>query len=280
MAVLPRSKGALSIATFDAALQDMRSTCDLSGLTFIDAYGLVGTACALCSASIDVSVPLVLPQAKNARAHLATMGFGDFLLMTLGQHVDLPVSPPTSREDVVVGLQATADSGSAQALSNLLWEQLSGNVSPQVLNALGEGVWEMIANALEHSGTDAIIMGQVYRTPRGTPPDHDNRVQVVIGDTGRGIRNSFLATGSHAPVSDTAAIHLALKYLVSSVADPGRGQELSTTMDLVLETQGSMVVRSGAGKVTITEQGRTDASVPFIPGVIVALSLPLYPGYT
>lgn len=89
-----------------------------------------------------------------------------------------------------------------------------------------------------------------------------------------------LASGSHAPGSDIEAINLALEYLVTSVADPGRGQGLSTTMDLVVETQGRMVVRSGTGRVTITEAGRTNASVPFLPGVVVALSLPLYPGYT
>lgn len=137
----------------------------------------------------------------------------------------------------------------------------------------------MIANALEHSGSDALIMGQVYRAPRGTPPDHDNRVQLVIGDTGRGIRESFQATASHAPESDLEAILLALEYLVTSVEnDPGRGQGLSTTAELVLETQGCMIVRSGSAKISITESGRHAAAVPFLPGVLVALNLPLYPG--
>jgi len=60
-----------------------------------------------------------------------------------------------------------------------------------VLQVIAEGVSEMIGNALEHSGSDALIMGQVYRLARGgRPPDHDDRIQVVIGDTGRGIRES------------------------------------------------------------------------------------------
>jgi hypothetical protein len=130
---------------------------------------------------------------------------------------------------VVVPLRATTSAGGAQALSNLLYEQLAGHVAPQVLAAIAEGVWEMVANALEHSGTDALIMGQVYKAPRGRPPDHDDRVQVVIGDTGKGIRESFLETGLRAPTTDLAAIELALEYLVSSVDDRGRGQGLSTT---------------------------------------------------
>lgn len=39
-----------------------------------------------------------------------------------------------------------------------------------------------------------------------------------------------------------------------------------------------MVVRSGTARVSITESGRDEQSVPFLPGVIVALSLSLYPG--
>jgi hypothetical protein len=92
----------------------------------------------------------------------------------------------------------------------------------------------MVANALEHSGADALIMGQVYTAPRGKAPDHDGRVQVVIGDAGKGIRESFLQTGLHAPATDRAAIELALEYLVSSVDDrgvarasPPRGSRLS-----------------------------------------------------
>jgi hypothetical protein len=156
---------------------------------------------------------------------------------------------------------------------------LEASVAPQVLNAMTEGVWEMVANSLEHSGSDALIMGQVYRDPPGTAPHHDNRVQVVIGDTGKGIRNSFLEAGTHSPASDSDAIELALEYLVTSVAsDPGRGQGLSTTMEQVLDTQGRMVVRSGTASVSVGADGRTIRRVPSIPGVIVALSLPLYPG--
>jgi hypothetical protein len=105
-------------------------------------------------------------------------------------------------------------------------------------------------------------MGQVYRAPLGTPPDHDDRVQVVIGDTGRGILQAFLATGAHTPDNDLQAVTLALEYLVSSVTDdPGRGQGLYTTMEQVVESQGRMVVRSGTARVSITGTGRVEESV-------------------
>lgn len=101
----------------------------------------------------------------------------------------------------------------------------------------------------------------------------------MIGDAGRGIRESFLATGTQTPANDVRAIRLALEYLVTSVADdPGRGQGLSTTMEQVVEMQGRMIVRSGSGRVSITASGLVETTVPYLPGVVVALSLPLYPG--
>lgn len=180
----------------------------------------------------------------------------------------------------MVPLTNAESSGAAQKLSHLLWEQLHPHVDAQVLTAVTEGVWELVANALEHSGADALLMAQIYRRRRGgRPPDHDDRVQVVIGDTGRGIRSSFVATAVRIPRTDLEAINFALEYLVTSVPnDRGRGQGLSTTMELVTEMQGKMVVRSGNAKVAIHPGERSEATVPALAGVIVALSLPLYPG--
>jgi hypothetical protein len=252
--------------------------CDLRTLAFIDAYGLVGAACALLSARSGTEPEVRLPTSESTRSHLSAMGFRSFL-ESIDAAAGLPTTSEINAPDVLVSLRTATDTDGSQALSNLLWGALRNHVAPDVLNTMSEGVWEMVSNAREHSGAQALIMGQVYRVVRGgLAPDHDDRVQVVIGDVGRGIRQSFLDSGLHTPASDLEAIDLALEYLVSSVDDPGRGQGLFTTMEQVLETQGKMVVRSGNARVTITADGRTNATVPFLPGVIVALSLPLYPG--
>jgi hypothetical protein len=271
---------ALTISRFDLALEDDAQACDLRPLRFIDAYGLVGTACALRAAfAEEPDVRVYRPSSATMRAHLTAMGLRGFLA-DVGRSQLLPAEPASEMFNVVVPLRGARDSGGAQALSHLLWEQLRDHVAPQVLVALSEGVWEMVGNALEHSGSDALIMGQVYREDHGgLPPDHCDRVQVVIGDTGRGIRQSFLATGVRSPKDDLEAINLALEYLVTSVPDdPGRGQGLSTTMEQVVGLRGRMVVRSGTAKVSITADGVHDDAVARLPGVIVALSLPLYPG--
>lgn len=280
MPALPRASKALTIRSFDSELDPLASACDLEPLKFIDAYGLVGTACALRVALAESpDLEIRPPSHKSTAAHLTAMGFRDFL-SAFDRSSLLPEESAADASDVVVPLRGAADSGGEEALSHLLWGQLRDHVAPQVLQAVVEGVWEMVANALEHSGSDALIMAQVYKTNRGgRPPDHADRVQVVIGDVGRGIRATFLKTGMREPKDDLEAIKLALEYLVTSVpGDAGRGQGLSTTMDQVTELQGKMIVRSGAGKVTVGDDGKSDEEeVPYLQGVIVALSLPLYP---
>jgi hypothetical protein len=180
----------LTIGRFDEALDGFAAACDLSALAFIDAYGLVGTACAIQAPRASGSaIEVVPPSGETTRAHLSAMGFREFVASE-GQHLALPDAPAAEASSVVVPLRRASDAGGSQSLSHLLWTQLRDHVDPQVLQAVVGGVWEIVSNAREHSGADALIMGQVYRRPRGDtkrrPVDNDNRVQVVIGDVGRG----------------------------------------------------------------------------------------------
>jgi len=247
MPTLPASARALTIATFDSHLDPLAARCDLENLQFIDAYGLVGTASALRAALDETPGLRVVPPANtNSAAHLANMGFRAFL-DECGLSTNLPARSAASVSGVVVPLRSAQLAGGDQALSHLLWAQLRDHVDAQVLEAVTEGVWEIVGNALEHSGVDAQVMAQVYRsTAGGQPPHHDDRVQVVIGDVGRGIHASFKATGVRDPADEREAIHVALEYLATSVPDdPGRGQGLFTTMEQVIGLQGRMTIRTG-----------------------------------
>lgn len=270
MATLPQGR-ALTLSQFDRRLNEA-SRCDLSELTFVDAYGLVGTACALLAAGNRGETPRVLlPQGPTA-GHLTRMGFIRFLgAIGLADGVEPPHHP-----HVVVPLEVVHDVNAAEKISHLLWASVRQHVDPSVLQALNEGLWEMVANALEHSGSEAVIMGQVYR--EGEPPDDDGRVQVVIGDAGRGIRASLTAGGRQHLSNDVAAIESALEYLVSSVADPGRGQGLTTTLEEVTALDGDLLIRSGSGTLREGAEGRRTHEVPHIDGTVAAMSLPLYPG--
>jgi hypothetical protein len=280
MPCLPQANWtSLTISNSDEALSTDEPACDLGSLRFIDAYGLVALACALEAGKLDTpGLKVVPPKHASTRSHLGTMGFDDFLDgMAIPRMSDSQNRAKDS--SVVVPLAKAPNSTGEQPVINLLWEQLSDQVSPQTLAALGESVWEMLANAQEHSGADGLVMAQIYTAKRGgEAPDHDDKVQVVIGDTGRGIRASLSQSPNLDPADDVEAIEMALQYLVSSVLDPGRGQGLSTTHEQIAGLGGRMIVRSGGGKVDLTDGGRTATKVPWLPGTIVGLSLPLYPG--
>lgn len=274
MATLPGGRS-ITASSFEERLLADADQCDLSRLVFVDAFGVVATACALLAAGSEGTRPgVVLPTAEQMHEHLGRMGFIRFL-SDLGYDVSAG-SEPEVHGDVVVPLRRVANIADGEQLSHLMWAQAKRWVSPQVLQALTEGLWELVANALEHSGAEAVLMGQVYR--HGKPPDHDDRVQIVIGDVGRGIRESFLGSGTRSPADDREAIELALEYLVSSVPDPGRGQGLTTTVEEVTALTGSVVIRSGAARVEARAGGLSAQAVLPIKGTMVGMSLPLYPG--
>lgn len=279
MPTLPEQPRSLTVSNFDDRLNPDAIVLDLTSLNFVDAYGLVATACALEVARSEAPGFRVLgPRNRKLGGHLTFMGFRH-LLERFDLEGQLPEKPVADSSDVVVPLQSAKGAGGEEKLSRILWGQLRDHVDPQVLEALAEGVSEMVANALEHSGSDAQVMAQVYTTPIGQPPDHDNRVQVVIGDIGRGIRSSFQSTGAYDAADDRAAIDHALEYLATSVVDdPGRGQGLSTTMEQVAGLRGTMIVRSDTARVAIDAGGRHWSEVAPIPGVVVCMSLPLHPG--
>ena len=150
------------------------------------------------------------------------MGFRAFL-DECGLSTDLPVRSAADASGVVVPLRSAQSAGGDQALSHLLWEQLRGHADPQVLEAVTEGVWEIVGNALEHSGSDAQVTAQVYTSAAGgQPPDHDDRVQVVVGDVGRGIHAAFKATGfGNPPTNSKRSISLWSTWSPPSPTIPG-----------------------------------------------------------
>ena len=243
------------MGSFDRVLTDDGAVVDLSNLAFVDVYGLVGTAVAALGALATQRPTILVPSRNQVAEHLSYMGFARFL-DDLGLVHELPRRDPAVA-DVVVPLALVDNVSAVEALSHLLFAQLEGVVDPQVLNAVTEALWELAANALEHSGAQAVIAGQVYRD--GEPPDHDGKVQIVIGDAGRGIRSSFVASGTYNPLSDEEAIDLAVEYLVSSVPDPGRGQGLYTTINEVSALTGNSVVRSGTDRYEARKSARVSS---------------------
>lgn len=124
MSVLPKAAATtLTISSFERALVDDAASCDLRRLTFIDAYGLVGTACVVGAAVGESRRPVFHPpESARMAQHLSTMGLTDFL-SPLGL-VEPSQPPQADRGDVIVPLMSAADAGAQEKVSHLLWRQL------------------------------------------------------------------------------------------------------------------------------------------------------------
>jgi hypothetical protein len=102
MASLPAKRGSLTLSNFDHSLNDRAKSFDLSNLQFVDAYGVVGSACALLAALDDGAHPTIrMPSQEQVRAHLALIGVRG-LLEQLDYKPELPKNVPPHRPDVLV----------------------------------------------------------------------------------------------------------------------------------------------------------------------------------
>ncbi|MHB8466078.1 MAG: hypothetical protein ACYDH6_07495 [Acidimicrobiales bacterium] len=271
--VVPAS--ALTWTRFDACLRPKGRGADLTKLTFIDALGLVGAAVAISTArDAGDATPFRAPSSPEVTEQLAGMGLGT-VLDEFG--VDHTLASPTeeARDDVVIPLARVSDMRTVEGLSQRVLSQLERRVHPDVLVTIAEALRELTANALEHSGASALVIGQVYH---GKRPDHDEKVQLVVGDTGCGIRESFLRTGLHKPDDDLGAIELAVGDRVSSVRDPGRGGGLHTTISEVTKLAGKVTIRSGTGRLMVQAGKAATSVITPLAGTIVGVNLPLFPG--
>jgi hypothetical protein len=275
-----RRRGPLDLARFDHALTSDReidvATVDLSRVTFIDAYGLVGVACYVAAAAGEgLSVKLLLPGPEEVRTYLARMHLGAVLDL-YGVQVDgaLPAVKELNRRDSLVELETFRDVHGSDQLAAFIWDRLVGNADGEVVTQLYEATGELGLNVVEHAGSPAggFMAAQLYR--RGQP---DERAIVAVGDVGIGIRESLREL--HGPLSDAEAIDRAIQRDVSGLPDPGRGQGLASVVEGVRGLGGVVRIRTGSAGRSITQGVRpaTDMVSP-LQGTIVGARLPCRPG--
>jgi len=272
-----RSCSFLGLSSFDDALvpDDDVVTIDLSGLEFIDAFGLVGLAAHALEATLeDREIRLRMPRDGNAAKYLARMHVGDLLD---GCGVELDRSLPTIRErdrrDRLIELQSFLDSRGGEQLANYLWGRLEGEVDPQLVTQIYEAAGELGNNVIEHAKSPAggYMAAQCYR--RGKPDEH---LVVAVGDVGIGIQASL--TRRYGPMSEADAIEKALKPFVSGTDDPGRGQGLPGIVEGVTGFGGVVHMRSGAAARRLTRTGASTHEVSHLRGTIVGAKVPCRPG--
>jgi hypothetical protein len=194
---------------------------DLSRVSFVDAYALTGLACFIASADRDgLSVELVLPEHPDVRSWLSRMHLGA-VIDAFGVHVGegLPRVAERDRRDTLIELQRFDDSHGSHRLASFIWDRLEGGADGEVVNQLFEATGELGQNVVEHAGSPVGGFVAAQRYKAGAP---EERIIVAVGDAGIGIRESLRPR--YGDMTDRQAITQAIRWNVSSVLEPGRGQ--------------------------------------------------------
>jgi glycine/D-amino acid oxidase-like deaminating enzyme len=272
-----RSRSFLGLSTFDDALvpDDGEVTIDLSGLEFIDAYGLVGLASHVVESALEGrEISLITPNDWSAAAYLSRMHLGD-LVRAFGVELDwpLPRVKERDRHDSLIELQRFSSTLGSGQLADYLWDRLDGKVDPQLVTQIYEAAAELGNNVVEHAECPVGGYMAAQRYKHGKP---DEYLVVAVGDAGIGIQASL--SRRYGPLSEAEAIEEALKPFVSGTDDPYRGQGLPDIVDGVTGFGGVVHLRSGAAGRRVTRSRASTEQVSHLKGTIVGARVPCRPG--
>lgn len=137
---------------------------------------------------------------------------------------------------------------------------------------IATAVSEVAQNTFDHnSDTCGFIAMQVYGS------GSEQFLEIGIGDYGEGLATTLRRNSRHAGIqTDIQAIDVATDLGTSEHEDPTRGTGLYHLLRIAYDHMGAVQIWSGAGKVRYRMDKRKGwaFTVPTIPGVHVALSLP------
>ena len=272
--------GALDLSSFDGALvpddESSIAMIDLTRVTFIDAYGLVGLACYIAAAAGEgYSVQLRLPVSEELRTYLARMHLGEVIdRYDVESDGTLPEVRELDRRDSLIELQSFRDVHGSDRLAAFIWDRLVGRADSEVVTQLYEATGELGLKVVEHAGSPAGGFVAAQRYQRGQPGE---RAIVAVGDVGVGLRESL--RGLHGPMTDGEAIDRAIQRDVSRFSDPGRGQGLASVVEGVRALGGTVRIRTGGASRDISRWA-TEGNDVLLPlqGTIVGARLPCRPG--
>ena len=161
----------------------------------------------------------------------------------------------------------------AQELTNQLEENLTdrdmgtANMRPEVVEAFSE----MVNNAAEHGMTDDGAHAHV----RYMPHRKGHAFDIVVTDSGPGIRATLEQNPALDIGSDTEALALAIQELVSGTGNPARGIGLWITTTEMRKPGRKMQLHSGEALLTMYGQNEPKiGETEHRQGTLVRLTIP------
>lgn len=271
--------------TFEKTLQTfVRSEqIDLSDITFIDPYGMLGLLeiGELCMLE-DVKKAVVLPKSKEVCAYLDRMDF--FTHARRYFSFDLPYNPHchqknrTRDSDVLLEITPVERSNDIHFIVGMVRERAQAilakhlHYDDRAINSFIVALSEVCQNIIEHSENKGFVGIQKYRFPSM----NKNVVKIAVMDVGIGFRKSL--SGRFKLKNDAEAIEKALLHGASRHEDEGRGHGLAAVRRFVEQCGGRLSLRSGTARRSLIPnwaRGREqEQGLSFFPGAQINIALP------
>lgn len=271
--------------TFEQTLQTfIRSEqIDLSGVTFIDPYGMLGLLeiGELCMLE-DVRKTVILPRSEEVLRYLDRMDFftiakryffldasapdpPEKVQRSADSDVLLEITPIERSNDIHLIVGNVRDRAQAILATHLRYDD-------RAINGFIVALSEVCQNIIEHSENKGFVGIQKYRFSSL----NKNVVKIAVMDVGVGFRTSL--SGRFKLKSDLEAIEKALLHGASRYEDEGRGHGLAAVRRFVNQWNGKLSIRSGTARLSLIpswSRGRErEQYLTRFPGAQVNILLP------
>ena len=271
--------------TFEQTLRSFISSeqIDLSGVTFIDPYGMLGLLeiGVLCMRE-DVKKTVLLPRSDEVCSYLDRMNFFAFAkrYFTLDRSsTDVSARHNRSADsDVLLEITPIEKSNDIHFIVGKVQERAQAilaahlNYDERAINGFIVALSEVCQNIIEHSETTGYVGIQKYRFQSL----RKNVVKIAVMDVGIGFRMSL--TNRFKLRGDLEAIDMALLHGASRYEDEGRGHGLAAVRRFVDQWQGKLSIRSGTARLSIIPpwaKGREqERNLISFPGSQINIMLP------
>ncbi len=275
----------LSDDTFEIFLSTISTEeyIDLSGVTFIDPYGMVGILeTGRLLQLMDREKELILPESELVIKYLERMDFfkyagryfeigpeinslRDKYLKSSSSDVLLEITPIEKSNDIhsIVGKVK-------ERANNILEKHL--HYDRRAINGFIVSLSEVCQNILEHSENTGCVGIQKYHFQKL----NKNVVKIAVMDLGIGFEKSL--SGRLDVTDETDAIDKALFQGVSRYEDEGRGHGLAAVRRFVNKWNGKLSIRSGNAKLSIIPKWswgkKREQNLNYFPGAQINIMLP------
>jgi anti-sigma regulatory factor (Ser/Thr protein kinase) len=275
----------LTEETFEQTLQAFINAeeIDLSGVSFIDPYGMLGLLeiGELCMRE-DVRKSVVLPRSGEVLRYLERMDF----FAHASRYFSLEHSSPNALEkyqrntgsDVLLEITPIEQSNDIHHIVGKVRARAQAILASHLrydgraINDFIVALSEICQNIIEHSENKGFVGIQKYRFQNM----NKNVVKIAVMDVGIGFRKSL--AGRFKLRSDIEAIDKALLHGASRYEDEGRGHGLAAVRRFVNQWESKLSIRSGTARLSIIPKwarGREQERhlTPF-PGAQINILLP------